>query len=104
MDSEEEALNTTLRSRDMRNVYLITYSQVNVEICLTRESFVNIVQGAFTACYIHIVQWVCAQEHHQNAGIHYHLAVKLSERQRWIRVRSVLQERHGVWVNFSKST
>lgn len=101
MDSEEQLGNELLRNRDVRRVYLITYSQVNADIFPTRESFVTIVEDAFSTCNVQILQWVCAKENHIESGFHYHMGVKLFERHRWRRVRSVLEEKHGVHVNFS---
>ena len=72
----------SLRSRQVRRVYLITYSQVNVDLCPTRESFATIIQNAFTACNIQLIQWVCAKEDHAESGFHFHMTVKLSERHR----------------------
>lgn len=90
-----------LHSREVRRVYLITYSKVDINKCPTRESFVMAVVGAFTACNIRIIHWVCAKENHKNSGFHYHMAVKLCERRRWSQVRNVLHERNDVSVNFS---
>jgi hypothetical protein len=63
----------------------------------TRESFVSIVQDAFTACNIRL----CAKEHHKQSGFHFHMTVKLSERHRWIKVRNYIAQKHRVNVNFS---
>ena len=70
-----------------------------------RESFLQLVLDSFdnaeplTRC--EIVQWVCSQERHGDGGIHYHMAVKLNARRRWLKIRNYLDERHGVKVNFS---
>ena len=77
----------------MREIYLIIYSQVNADLFPIRESFVNIVCEAFTACNVDVLQWVCAKENHKQSGFHFHMTVKLKERHRWKRV--------GVHVNFS---
>ena len=99
------ALPTTnsLANRVVRQVYLITYSQVDVEKCPTRHSFVSLVVGVFSLCNIEILHWVCCKEKHQEAGFHYHMAVKLKERRRWLLVRKMLQDRYGVKVNFSNN-
>ena len=65
MDIEDQLDNESLRDRQVRRVYLITYSQVNGDMFPTRESFVSIVQDAFTACDIQLLQWVCAKENHK---------------------------------------
>lgn len=94
-----------LGSRQVRSIYLITYSRANQKIVPNRESFVQLVLDSFnnadplTRC--EIVQWVWSQERHRDVGIHYHMAVKLNARQCWLKIRNYLDERHGVKVNFS---
>ena len=71
-----------LNSRDVRRVYLITYSQANLEIVPTREAFARIILDAFENAVPEsncaVVHWVCSQEGHVHGGVHYHMAVKLS--------------------------
>ena len=94
-----------LNSRDVRRVYLITYSQANLEIVPTREAFARIILDAFENAVPEsnctVVHWVCSQEGHVHGGVHYHMAVKLSGRRRWLRVRNYIDQVYGVKVNFS---
>ena len=81
--SEVDSADTeSLSWRDVRRVYLITYSQANLEIVPTREAFAHIILDAF-----------------DNAvpGSN----VKLSGRRRWLRVRNYIDQEYGVKVNFS---
>ena len=73
--------NECLGVRQVREIYLITYSQVNADLFTTRESFVNIVIvcEAFTACN-DVLQWLCAKENNEQSGFHFHMTVKLKER------------------------
>jgi hypothetical protein len=48
MDIEDQLDNESLRDRQVRRVYLITYSQANADMYATRKSFVSIVQYVFT--------------------------------------------------------
>ena len=75
------SLNECLGVRQVGEIYLITYSQVNADLFTTRESFVNIVIvcEAFTACNVDVLQWLCAKENKQS-GFHFHMTVKLKER------------------------
>ena len=86
-------------------MYLITYSQADLDIVPTRKEFSRIVLDTFSNANppsrVEVVQWVCSQEGHRNGGIHYHMAVKLSARRRWLKGHNYLEERHGVKVNFS---
>ena len=40
-------------------------------------------------------------ESHADGGLHYHVAVKLSGRRRWLRVRNYIDQEYGVQVNFN---
>ena len=91
--SERVASLATLNSRQVRFVYLITYSQADLDLVPTREEFSSIV--------LEVVQWACSKEEHRDGGSHYHMAVKLSARRRWLKVCNYLERRHGVKVNFS---
>ena len=85
-----------------RSVYLITYSRADLEIVPNREKFVAIVKEAFqNNGKAVIVRWTCSQEHHQDGGIHYHMAIKLDWQKRWLSVRNVLDTKYGIKVNFS---
>ena len=44
---------------------------------------------------------MCSQRMHSSGGTHYRVAVKLSNRRRWLRVRNYLDENHGIQVNLS---
>ena len=75
------SLNECLGVRQVREIYLITYSQVNADLFTTRQSFVNIVIvcEAFTACNVDVLQWLCAKENNEQSGFHFHMTVKLKE-------------------------
>ena len=47
------------------------------------------------------MQWVCSQELHRDRGIHYHMAVKLSARRHWLKVRNYTDDKFSIKVNFS---
>ena len=95
----------TLNSRRVRLVYLLTYSQADLELVPSREEFSRIVLDSFAHADLcspsEVVQWVCSKEAHRDGGVHYHMAVKLNKRRRWLKVRNYLEARHGVKVNFS---
>ena len=93
-----------LLHREVRSVYLITYSQANLEKFQTRDCFARTVVEAFNETrsgLADIVQWVCSQEQHSSGGTHYHMALKLSHPRRWLRVRNYLDDNHSIQVNFS---
>ena len=70
-----------LGRRQLRSVYLVTYSQANSEIVDSRESFALIVLDSFEnddlKCQSQVRQWVCSEELHKDRGKYYHMVVKL---------------------------
>ena len=101
---EESPESREISTRSVRKVYLITYSQADLERFPSREAFANTVLAAFSATksgMSDVLHWVCSQETHSSGGRHYHMSVKLSHPRRWLRVRHYLDEKHGIQVNFS---
>lgn len=86
------------------SVYLITYSQANLDTFQTRDSFAKMVVQTFNETrsgLADIVRWVCSQEQHSSEGMHYHMAVKLSHLHQRFCVRNYLDDNHSIQVNFS---
>ena len=100
-------VNDSLHNREQRFVYLVTYSRANVEKVVTREAFAEKVSlGWMEMTDVKVVQWVVARELHADGGVsesnsHYHMAMKLEKRARWLKVRQFLDDRYGIRVNFS---
>lgn len=91
-----------LKPRTVRSVYLLTYSQADLEVFPHRASFADAVLEAFgSSTNVGIHQWVCCMEKHQDGGTHYHMAIKLNRCQRWLPVRCYMEESFGINVNFS---
>ena len=101
--------NSEVHIREQCIVYLITYSRADLEKIPTRQTFAKTVCEAFTkTTYATVKQWVVSREMHANntnstsANIfHYHMALKLQKRARWLSVPNLLNKRYGVKVNFS---
>ena len=87
--------------RDVRQVYLLTYSKANLCAFPTRMSFPEAVVASFSGKESSIIQWVCCRESHKNDGLHYHMAIKLDRCQRWLGSKKFLTERYGISVHFS---
>lgn len=102
-------INSSLRSREQRLVYLVTYSRADLEKIPNREAFAEMVSLAWMEMAgVKVVQWVVARELHADAEAteshsHYHMAMKLEKRARWLKVRKFLDDRYGVKVNFSSN-
>ena len=94
--SEVDSTNSdSLSSRDVTVVYLITYSQANLEIVPTREVFAPIILDAFDNAVPESnaaeIQWVCSQESHADRGLHYQV-VKLSGQRWWRQLRNYIDQ------------
>ena len=103
MEQIDQDLDTSLKNRSVRSVYLITCSQVDSR--LSREAFAEVVVNAFESTDPNskskLLQWVCSQEKHKDGGQHFHMAVKLSSRRRWMKVREHVDNHHNLKLNFS---
>ena len=111
-DEEEEGgggeglhrASTTTKEEDLhatRQVYLVTYSQANLQRFPTRKSFAEGVLAAFRNTGAPAIQWVCCREAHESRGHHYHMAVKLERCRRWRAAKYYLQDKYDVSVHFS---
>lgn len=96
MNSEDE-----MGRRDLRRVYLITYSQADEEKFPTRNSFAVAVLAAFSRTNSKVIQWCCSLENHKTSGVHYHMCIKLDKLQRWLAAKNFLAESYGISVHFS---
>ena len=103
-------VSSSLEIESQRLVYLITYSRIDATKFPTRESFSKAVLDGWQYRGIRVLQWVVSLEGHAgNNGsssdvtnhYHYHMAIKLSKRTRWLQVRNYLDGKYGIQVNFS---
>ena len=87
--------------REVRQVYLITYSQADTAKFPDRESFACAVVGSFRAPSASVLHWCCSQESHKKSGVHYHLCLKLNKSHRWLPSKNYLKETYNITVHFS---
>ena len=99
--SDEEV--NSLGRREVRQVYLITYSQASTVKFPTRRSFAEAVVRSFSTGKSFVVQWCCAKESHRNSGFHYHVSLKLDKIQRWLPAKRYMMQTYGVSVHFSNA-
>ena len=90
-----------LGKRQIRKVYLVTYSQANTSKFPTRAAFAQAVNKSFHKRSAKILQWCCSQEYHKTSGVHYHMCLKLSKNQRWLSAKKCLADEYGISVHFS---
>ena len=85
-----------------RSVYLITYSQADIEKVESRLQFSDMVLDSFRRNGKAIVlRWVCSKEEHKDQRHHHHMATKLDCQKRWLSFRKHLDQKFGVKVRFS---
>lgn len=95
-----------------RLVYIITYSRADLSKFPSRERFAEAIIKAWETCKINVKQWVVSIEAHANAeseadvndelnNYHFHMAVKLEKRGRWLQVKKYLSDKYGIRVHFS---
>ena len=101
---------SSLESDRQRMIYLITYSRANTTKFPSRESFASTVLEAWQSFGIRVLQWVTCIEGHSNTDCdsgdeinkyHFHMALKLAKKARWLQVRKYLDEKFEIQVNFS---
>ena len=100
-DCSSSASIEELGSRDVRKVYLVTYSQADIHTFPTRKSFAQAVVPSFSRGSAAILQWCCSQESHKKSGIHYHMCLKLDRNQRCLPSKKYLAGQHNISVHFS---
>ena len=101
----------SLQNAVQRTVYLITYSRADMAKFPCKERFSSAVVEAWNSCGIRVVQWVVCIEAHTNTCestdelnlYHYHMALKLGKKARWLQVRNYLNQNFGIQVNFSNN-
>ena len=87
-----------------RFVYLVTYSQANLELVPSQSDFETIVKKVFEnsrAGNTLVEWWCCCQEKHQDGNPHFHLTVKLKMQRQWLLVCSFMSQHYGIQVNCS---
>lgn len=91
-----------LAAREVRSVYLVTYSQADITR-FTKNVFAQVVKDKFEENHVRVVHWVCCRELHRDAGYHFHLAIKLNKIKRWLSVKQCIQEEQGIVLHFSSN-
>ena len=97
-----------LGERQIRRVYLITYSQADMKKMANCQAFADCILEAFSQSQgnqkdnaTHPEHWSCCMEDHQDGGKHYHLAIKLSVPKRWKVVKNYVSKKHRIVLHFS---
>lgn len=97
-------MSTPLSNRTVRAVYLVTYSQANLNKFPEREDFSEAVATAFNTVGdsgVKVLYHATCREKHQDGNSHYHCTIKLSGPKRWLRIKNHLSEMFGIVVNFT---
>lgn len=92
----------SLGARDTRQVYLVTYSQADLVKFPSRKEFADALVLAFSKDN-NVIQWCCCLEDHEDGGKHYHVAIKLERKQRWLKIKRFLLDHFDISVHFSSA-
>ena len=91
-----------------RIVYLIAYSRADTTTFSSKKGFSSAVVEAWQHFDIRVIKGLLASRYITTTMsgdemnlYHYHIALKLAKRGRWLQVRNYLDEKFGVQVNFS---
>ena len=102
-----------LKNSDQRIVYLVTYSRADTRKFPTRQAFAEAVLNAWAHNSVRILHWVVSLEAHAETGAdtdtespamnqhHFHMALKLCKKSRWLQVRNFIDREYGTQVHFS---
>ena len=88
----QTAKSKLLNASAVRQVYLVTYSQANLELFPTRRLFAEAVAGSFYSSNTR----VSSRESHRNGGFHY----QLDRCRRWLCSKKFLKEQHSISEHF----
>ena len=89
-----------LGSRDLRQIYLITYSQPNLQKFPTRKSFAETIVKSFTTTTNSVVQWCCAKRPTNAPGSLSH-GDQAKRDQTLVALTKYLIDKYGISVHFS---
>jgi hypothetical protein len=91
----------SLSTSATRSVYLITYSQADLQKFTCRADFARAVVESFTQGNCNVSHWCCSLEEHTSGGKHYHMSLKLNKVQRWLASKRFLAQTYGISVHYS---
>ena len=91
------------QKKNGKRLHFATYSQANLDIFPTRESFGNMLQREFERgdSKSYVKYWACCKEKHADGGHHYHCVLLMSDPKKWASIPDTIQQIYGVRVNFS---
>ena len=83
--------------------YLVTYSLAALTNFSTRKGFGKCIKMYFNSGSgkVKVYHGACVKEKHQNGGVHYHVALKLTGPKHWKSVKERIPLKEGIVVNFS---
>ena len=76
----------SLKTSATRSVYLITYSQADLQKFTCRADFAKAVVQNFSQGNCNVMHWCCSLEEHSSGGKHYHMSLKLNKVQRLVNI------------------
>ena len=99
---EELDFTQTLDDRQVRRVYLVTYTQADLQRFPTCQVFTNSILQFFKEQDKNSpVQWACCQEPHEDGGKHYHIILRFEKPRRWLPLKRYAEKHFNIELHFS---
>ena len=97
------ATNSQMPRRGVRRVYMVTYSQADLNKFPERSDFSHAVEEAFNSgeSRFKTMHHATCRELHQDGQPHYHCCIKLQGPKRWNPAKKYLEREHNIEVHFS---
>lgn len=99
IENREDSIKKGKDHPQQRMVFLITYSQANLTLFPTSESFGQEVAKAFGGEKL-VKEWACCIEDHANGGKHFHMSIKFFRSQRFKPVKKYFMKKFNVSLHF----
>ena len=92
----------SLSTSATRSVYLITYSQADLQKFTCRADFTREIVESFTQGNCNVSHWCCSLEEHTSGVKHYHMSLKLNKVQRWLASNRFLAQTYCISVHYKR--
>ena len=106
MDKTDESyFKQRLGDRQVQRVYLITYSQANLEKFTNFTVFTDKILEYFTTVKSNnnpLLPWACFQEPHKDGGKHYYVIIQFKSPRTWLPIKNLMLKKYGIALHFSQ--
>ena len=78
----------------------MTYSQADMDKFGRQEDFASGVVESFSQGRAKVKHWSCCLKEHKDGGLHFHLAIKLDQNERWISLKKYLLDVYAISIHY----